>query len=190
MNEAAIMSYIAVPALIFVARVADVTIGTMRIVFLSKGFKYIAPVLGFFEILIWLVAVSKIFQNLDMWFYYVAYAGGFATGNLVGLIIEEKLALGFVALRIITHKPGAPLIKKLIASGYGVTTLEAQSSQGKVNVIFCIIKRSQTKKVAEIIQTVQSDAFYTLEDVRRAHQGVFPIRDQNKPTQSFWRPGK
>src|SRR5512136_2996901 len=88
-------SYVIMPLLIFLARICDVSIGTMRIIFVSKGKKNIAPILGFFEVLIWITAISKIMQNLDDYINYVAYAAGFATGNLVGMILEEKLAMGF-----------------------------------------------------------------------------------------------
>lgn len=183
------VSYILIPFLIFAARVTDVTIGTIRIVFVSKGYKYIAPVLGFFEILIWLIAMSKIFQNLDMWIYYVAYAGGFATGNLVGLTIEERLALGFVNLRIITHHSGEKLIKKLSSEGYGITKVDAEGSQGKVEIIYCIIKRSEIKKIDQIIKDIHPMAFYTIEDVKMANKGVFPSRT-SKTLFSMWRLGK
>lgn len=190
MSQEIVFSYILIPILIFLARVADVSIGTMRIIFISKGYKYIAPILGFFEVLIWLLAMSKIFQNLNMWFYYIAYAGGFATGNLIGLMIEERLALGYVNLRIIIHHSGEKLIQSLIKEGYGVTTVDAQGSQGPVSIIFCIIKRAEIKYVNQIINSVHPAAFYTIEDVRAANKGVFPIRSQIKPAQSFWRVGK
>ena len=89
-----IFTFIILPILIFIARVCDVSIGTMRIIFISRGAKILAPLLGFFEILIWLVAIGKVMQNLDNIACYVAYAGGFATGNFVGIRIEEKLAMG------------------------------------------------------------------------------------------------
>ncbi len=190
MSQEIFISYILIPVLIFLSRVADVSIGTLRIIFISKGYKFIAPILGFFEVLIWLLAMSRIFQNLDMWFYYIAYAGGFATGNLVGLMIEERLALGYVNLRIITHHSGEALIKRLIKEGYGVTTVNAQGSQGPVNIIFCIIKRAEFKIINQIIKEVHPTAFYTIEDIKSANKGVFPIRSQSKPTQSFWRMGK
>ena len=190
MTHEIFITYILIPVLIFLARVADVSIGTMRIIFVSKGYKYIAPILGFFEILIWLMAMSRIFQNLDMWFYYIAYAAGFATGNLVGLMIEERLALGYVNLRIITHHSGAALIQSLRKEGYGVTTVNAQGSQGPVNIIYCVIKRVEIKVVNQIIAKVHPTAFFTIEDVRTANKDVFPLRSQSKSVQSAWRLGK
>lgn len=174
-----VMTWVIIPLLIFFARMADVSIGTLRIVFVSKGLKFIAPLLGFVEILIWLLAMSKIFQNLDVWFYYIAYAGGFAVGNYVGLTIEERLALGHLSLRIITSEPSEELAKKLTKEGYGVTYHEAQGSRGKVDIIYCILKRSDYNLVTRIINNYNPKAFYTIEDVRYANSGVFPLKTIN-----------
>ena len=115
-------TWVIVPLLIFLARVSDVTLGTIRIVFVSKGFKLLAPILGFFEVFIWLLAMSKVIQNLDYWLYYVAYSAGFAVGNYVGLSIEERLALGYINLRIITMDSPEKLISRLSGEGFGVTS--------------------------------------------------------------------
>jgi uncharacterized protein YebE (UPF0316 family) len=184
-------TWIIIPFLIFLARVSDVTIGTIRIVFVSKGFKILAPILGFFEVFIWLLAMSKIFQNLDNWMYYVAYSAGFATGNYIGLIIEEKLALGHINLRIITMLPGDALIKRLINEGFGVTAHEAEGSRGRVNIIYCIIKRSDYKQVSSIIYEYNPRAFFTIEDIKFANEGVFPMRSMMRGSGNFpWRKGK
>lgn len=182
--------YVIIPALIFLARVSDVTLGTIRIVFVSKGMKILAPLLGFFEILIWLIAMSKIFQNLDNWFYYIAYAGGFAMGNYVGLKIEERLALGYLNIRIITQKSGLKLIKELSSAGYGVTYMDAQGSRGDVNIIYCIIKRKDITDITSIIKNYNPNAFYTLEDIRFANFGVFPGKSMIKRQVISTRKGK
>ena len=97
-------TYLLLPLLIFCARIIDVSIGTLRIIFVSKGKRNIAPLLGFFEVLVWILAISEIMQNLNNWVCYVAYAAGFAAGNYVGMIIEEKLAIGILIIRIIIIK--------------------------------------------------------------------------------------
>ncbi len=170
-----VVTWILMPILIFLARVADVTLGTLRIVFVSKGFKILAPILGFFEILIWLIAMSKIFQNLDIWLYYIAYAGGFALGNYVGLIIEEHIAIGFVSLKIITSTSGDALAKKLINEGYGITIHEALGARGVVNIIYCVLKRSDYKKVTNLILEYNPNAFFTIEDIKHTNSGVYPL---------------
>ncbi|WP_258176679.1 DUF2179 domain-containing protein [Marinilabilia salmonicolor] len=184
-------TWVLIPALIFIARVADVSIGTIRIVFVSKGLKLLAPLLGFFEIFIWLLAMTKVFENLDNWLYFIAYSAGFATGNYIGLLIEEKLALGYANLQIITQKSGIDLARKLSDEGFGVTWNDANGSRGEVTVIYCVIKRSNFKRVTEIIKKYNPRAFYTIEDIRFANQGVFPMRTIQRSVGYFpWRKGK
>ncbi|HPA70469.1 MAG TPA: DUF5698 domain-containing protein, partial [Bacteroidales bacterium] len=89
-----IVNYLLLPLFIFLARIFDVSLGTLRIIFVTKGMRIIAPLVGFFEVLIWLLAISRIMQDLDNWVSYIAYAGGFATGNFVGMYLEERLAIG------------------------------------------------------------------------------------------------
>ena len=90
--------------LIFFLRIGDVSLGTIRIIFVARGNKFIAPLLGFFEVFIWVIAISNIIQHLDNWVNYVAYAGGFAAGNFIGMLIEERLAVGVSLVRIITKR--------------------------------------------------------------------------------------
>lgn len=106
-----LFSLVILPLLIFAARLADVTIGTLRIIFISQGKRKLAPIAGFFELLIWLVAMGQIFNNLTNFIYYIVYAGGFALGNYVGLIIENKLSLGLLSLHLITKDDPEALTK-------------------------------------------------------------------------------
>ena len=171
-----LFSYWILPLLIFLARICDVSIGTMRIIFVSKGKKYLAPVLGFFEVLIWITVVSKVMQNLDNYVNYVAYAAGFATGNLVGMIIEEKLALGIQLIRVFTHQSGPELVKTLNTNGYGATTVEAHGAIEKVHLIYTIVHRNEMEKVLDLIESVNPKAFYTIEDIRASNEGIFHVR--------------
>ena len=181
-----LFTYFLLPFLIFIARIGDVSIGTVRIVMISKGQKFWAPFLGFFEVFIWLLAISKIFENLDNWVCYFAYSAGFATGNYIGLIIEEKLAFGVVKLQIITRKEASELIAILIDSGYGITHHEADGSTQKVSIIYSIIKRSDLPIVLDLIKTYNPNAFYSIEDVKFVNKGVFPVKMSSKR----WRKGK
>jgi uncharacterized protein YebE (UPF0316 family) len=190
-----LFSYGLLPALIFLARICDVSIGTMRIIFVSKGKKNIAPILGFFEVLIWITAISKIMENLDHYINYIAYAAGFATGNYVGMIIEEKLAVGIQMIRVFTHQNGLELVQSLNSSGYGATSVEAHGAKEKVHLIYTIVQRNELDKVLEVIDKFNPKAFYTIEDVRAVNEGIFPPR---KPSTIFpfsnilfqWRKGK
>ncbi len=154
------------PLLIFFVRIVDMSMDTIRILLLYKGKKMLAPVIGFFQVLIWLFAIRQIFLNLSNVACYVAYAGGFACGTYAGMIIEEKLAIGFQVIRIITRKDGASLIASLREKGYGVTTIDGQGTTGKVSIIFTIVKRSQIPAALELVKTYNPKAFYTIEDIR------------------------
>ena len=188
-------TYGVLPLLIFIARICDVSIGTMRIIFVSKGKKNIAPFLGFFEVLIWIIAISKIMQNLDNYLNYVAYAAGFATGNFIGMIIEEKLAIGIQMIRIFISENGMDLVKTLNSNGFGATTVEAHGAKEKVHIIYTIVHRNEMEQVLEVINAFNPRAFYTIEDVKAVNEGIFNPRKQNSgfPFTNImrsWRPGK
>jgi uncharacterized protein YebE (UPF0316 family) len=184
--EGATFTYFILPFLIFVARICDVSIGTIRIVMVAKGQKLVAPILGFFEVLIWLLAISRIFENLDNWVCYFAYGAGFATGNYIGMYIEEKLAMGIIKIQIITSKPADILIEKLIAAGYGITHQDAKGGSENVSIIYSIIKRTELPKMEEQIKTYNPNAFYSIEDVKYVSHGIFTEKTNAKR----WRIGK
>lgn len=169
-----IFTWIILPLLIVLARICDVTLGTIRIMFLARGQKWIVPLLGFFEILIWLLAIRQIMQNLSNVVCYFAYAGGFALGNLIGMSIEERLAFGKVIVRIITAKDGSDLILSLSKKGIGVTNVPAKGAKGNVSVIFTIVDRSDLQKVIQMVERFNPKAFYTIEDVKSVKKGIFP----------------
>ncbi|MFZ0280426.1 MAG: DUF2179 domain-containing protein [Bacteroidales bacterium] len=190
-----LFTYAIMPLLIFLARICDVSIGTLRIIFVSKGKKNIAPVLGFFEVLIWIIAISKIMQNLDNYINYVAYAAGFATGNFVGMIIEEKLAMGIQMIRIFINERGMELVQILSKNGFGATTVEAHGSKEKIYLVYSIVHRDELEKVLNVITCFNPKAFYTIEDVKAVNEGIFNPRKQKTviPFTNIlreWRKGK
>jgi uncharacterized protein YebE (UPF0316 family) len=138
-----IYTWIVIPFLIFAARIFDVSLGTVRVIFVSRGFKYLAPAVGFFEILIWLLAIGQIMKNLSNPVCYIAYAGGFALGNFVGIYIAEKLSLGLVMIRVVTKKDAAPLVDFLKGENYGVTSVDGHGTSGQVKVVFTIVPRRE-----------------------------------------------
>ena len=190
-----LFSYLIMPLLIFLARICDVSIGTMRIIFVSKGKKQLAPILGFFEVLIWIVAISKIMQNLDNYINYVAYAAGFATGNFVGMMIEEKLAMGIQMIRVFTSDRGMELVTVLNKNGFGATTVEAQGSKEKIFIVYSIVHRNELEKVLNVINCFNPKAFFTIEDIKAVNEGIFHPKRQNNVFQFTniireWRKGK
>lgn len=172
-----VFSWVILPFLIFLARICDVTVGTIRIICVSRGQKFFASLLGFFEVLIWLAAIGQIMQNLNNVACYIAYASGFAMGNFIGITLEEKLAMGILMVRIITPVKGTDLINHLKEAGYGVTSIDANGALGPVNLIYTVIKRSALNDVIQEINRFNSKAFYSVEDIRSVNQGVFPSKE-------------
>lgn len=185
LTNAEVFSWVILPLLIFLARICDVTIGTIRIIFVSRGQKVFASLLGFCEVLIWLVAIGQIMKNLNNVACYIAYAGGFAMGNYIGIALEGKLAMGVVLVRIITRQDGNELIACLREAGYGVTSIDAKGAIGPVHVIYTVIKRTSLGEVVEIIHRFNPKAFYSVEDIRTVREGVFPEKQPSMIGQCF-----
>jgi uncharacterized protein YebE (UPF0316 family) len=166
-------TWVGLPFLIFLARITDQSIGTIRLIFLSKGFRRLAPFIGFFESLIWLLAIREILNHLDNYMCFIAYAGGFATGNYIGMLLEEKISIGTVIVRVIPRRETSQLLNYLTENNYGFTVVDAQGSKGDVKIIFCIIKRKDLEHFISLIKTYNPNAFYSIEDVRTVNEGIF-----------------
>ena len=173
-GSSGLFEWVILPVLIFCARICDVSLGTIRVIFISKGIKYLAPLIGFFEVIIWLVAIGQVMNNLTNVASYIAYGGGFAMGTLIGMLIEEKISLGFTSVRIITKEDPSRLVDYLRSQNYGVTTVDGQGATGQVKMVFSIIRRQDLFTVVEVIKKFNPAAFYSIEDVKSVSEGVFP----------------
>ena len=171
--------WLVIPLLIFIARIMDVSIGTLRVISIAKGMKMLAPVLGFFEVSIWLLAIGVILQNLNNWQNFIAFALGFAAGNYVGILIENKLALGTASLRIITRRDASELEMVLREKGYGLTSMDAEGKSGPVKVLFMLVSRSELPGIIKTVNKYNPHAFYSIEDVRFVNEGIFPPRKRS-----------
>ena len=169
-----VFKWVILPILIFLARLTDVSLGTLRIIFVSRGIKYLVPVIGFIEINIWLLAISQIMQNLNHPIYSFAYAAGFALGSFVGITIEEKLSIGTVIVRIITKHDIPQLVDCLRSEGYGVTTIDGEGVKGPVKIILAVIRREDLHDVLAHVEKIHPHAFYSVEDVRSVGEAMFP----------------
>jgi len=155
-----------VPLFIFLARICDVSLGTLRIVFVSKGMRLRAAALGFIEVLIWIIIVAQIIGHLNNWVNFVAYAAGFSAGTYLGMWIENRLKVETLIVRIITAANIDELVKKLKNSGFMLTRVGAEGSLGPVEIVFTIVKRKRWNDVKGIIESFDSDAFYSVEEVK------------------------
>ncbi|MCH7397459.1 DUF2179 domain-containing protein [Belliella sp. DSM 107340] len=182
-----IFNYVIMPLMIFFARVMDVSINTLRIMFMLNGKKKIAPILGFFEALIWLLAIGQIFQNINNPMSYLAYAGGFAMGTFVGMTIEEKLALGRVLVRVITPTPMPELIDYMKEKNFRFTSVGAEGRFGKVNLLFTVMKRDALTEFVGKVKSFNDKAFYTIESVKRVSEDELNVmEDRPRFTTKLW----
>lgn len=177
--------WVVLPLLIFSARVIDVSIGTIRIISVSRGRKVLSSLLGFFEVMIWLLAIGQIFNNLTNPLYYIAYGGGFATGNFIGIWIEEKLAMGVLVMRTITKKDASELIATMREQGYMATNVLADSTAGKVNIIYTLLKRSDLDEVIALIKDFHPHAIWSVSDAREASEAIPPFRTKRNIVSVF-----
>jgi uncharacterized protein YebE (UPF0316 family) len=175
------------PFMIFFGRICDVTLGTLRIIFVSKGEKYKAPLIGFFEVFIWIMIISQVLARANDLLSYVSYAGGYASGNYVGILIEKRIAYGIVLCRIYTQKNGKDLVQILSGLNIGATMTHGIGSTNEVDIIEAVIGRKEMKKLERLLTEFDSNIFYVVEDVRTKKNGIFPKR---KTILSRWRVGK
>jgi len=140
-------NWIILPLLIFISRLGDVTLATLRNIFVSKGFKKVVPFLGFVEVLIWLIAMRQVFSHLNNLACFFAWASGFAMGTYCGMLIEEKLALGTQIIRIITDKDPSEMIASFKKMQQGITIVDGEGAQGPIKLIFTIVNRSNKKQI-------------------------------------------
>ena len=169
-----LFAWVILPILIFCARICDVTLGTIRVIFISKGIKYLAPLIGFFEVIIWLLAIGQVMNNLTNIVAYIAYGAGFALGTFIGMLIEEKISIGLLSVRIITKEDPAELMQYLRSQKYGVTSIDGEGATGRVKMVFTIIKRQDLGHVVGIIKEFHQNAFYSVEEVKSVAEGIFP----------------
>ena len=170
-----IFSYLILPLLIFLARICDVSISTIRIIYMLGGRRYASTILGFFECFIWLMAIRQIFQHLDNWVCYVAYPAGFASGIFVGMLIEEKIAYGKVIVRIITRKDVLPFIQFLNQQDFRYTKVDAEGPDGHENLVFTVLQRERLDELLKKLKEILPTAFYTIEKVKAAAEsGALP----------------
>jgi uncharacterized protein YebE (UPF0316 family) len=166
---------------IFVAEMTVVTLSTLRTIFVTRGMKVLAPLLGFFEVTLWLVAIGEVMKNLSDFRCSLAFAGGFTLGNFLGIMIEQGLALGSVVVRSITTKDATPLVRELRAACYGVTCIDGQGATGPVQVVITVVPRRELAGVIAIQKRFDPDLFYSVDSLQTATSGVSPAPRRRLP---------
>jgi uncharacterized protein YebE (UPF0316 family) len=164
------------PVFIFFAELTVVTISTLRTIFVARGMKFLAPMLGCVEVSIWLFAIGQVMRNLSDVTCSAAFAGGFTLGNFLGVLIEGKLAMGNAVVRIITPKDAGDLIDALRKAGYGVTAVDARGATGPVQIVLTVVRRRDLGRVVALAKDFDPKVFYSVDDLKEAAQGVAPRR--------------
>ncbi len=159
--------------MIFGLRITDMSLDTLRVLFVVRGRKQIAWVLGFCQSAVYVIAIAKVLSNLGNPLPVLGYAAGFATGNVLGMYVEERLAIGHIQLQIVTKKRGAALAKALREGGYGVTEISARGKDGSVRLLTASVLRKDLAHAQAIVHETDQDAFVTSEDVRPVRRGFW-----------------
>lgn len=181
-----IYTWFILPLLIFLARIGDVSMETIRVIYITRGIKYLAPFIAFFEIIIWLLAMEVVMSDLSNIANFFAFAFGYATGTYVGLIIEEKLSIGMVIMRIVTTEESNEEIAAFLETeNFGVTSMDAKGTRGNVKLLLSLVNRADVPRITGHIQTTNPNAFFSIEDVRYVNQGVFRPKKPNAITGFF-----
>lgn len=181
-----LFAYIVLPVLIFLARIMDVSINTIRIIYVLGGRRMTATLLGFFESFIWLMAIRQIFEHLDNWVCYIAYPGGFAMGILVGMMIEERIAYGKVIVRIITRKDVSELIMFLNNQQFRYTRVDSEGLDGPESLVFTVLPRENLEELLTKMKNILPTAFYTVEKVNRAAESGAVVQESTRWSIASW----
>lgn len=159
--------------IIFLARVGDMSLDTLRVLMVMRSKKKIAWVLGFFQSAIYILAISGVLRNVGNPLNILGYAAGFATGNVVGMLIEERLAIGFIHLRIISSRLGCAIAERMRTEGFAVTEIPARGKDGMVTMLVCSVFRKSVEQVHRLVNAVDPEAFITAEEVRPVRRGFW-----------------
>lgn len=165
------------PIAVFFLRVTDVSMATVRMLLIMRGRRFLAPLIGFFEILIWVTAIGIVVQHLQSPLHVVGYAGGFAAGSFLGLLLEERLALGLATIRTVVRSGGPELSAELREAGFGVTEMAGRGREGVVEVLYSVLPRRRVPTALELIHRGAPDSFVVVDEPRGVHRGwLYPAK--------------
>ncbi len=158
-------------ALIFILRVCDVSMGTIRTIYTLQGRKYLSTGISFIEVTIFIFAISQVIGNIDNPILMLAYSGGFAAGTFIGMLLEEKFAIGYAQLRIISRDKGKEIARGLWARDFGATMLRGHGKEGEVDMLFSIVPRKNLKECLNIASIIDDQSFVSIADSRYFYRG-------------------
>jgi len=159
--------------LIFALRIIDMSLSTMRFMMMARSYKLLAGIFGFFGSIVFIVAIRPVIQNLDDWGNLIGYAAGFSTGMVLGLILEERLAMGFTFFRIVSSRRGCEVAEKLRMAGFAVTEIPAWGKDGSVALLHCYVQRKRFDELVRLVNDADAEAFIAAEQVRSVRRGYW-----------------
>ncbi len=165
---------------IFLARICDVSLGTIRTVMIVRGRRLLSALIGFVEVAIFIVVITRVIQHIDTWINVVAYAGGFAAGTYVGMTLESYLVPGRILMRVISREAVASISTALRAAGFGLTEISGFGKDGPVVMLESVIRRREMPRFVQLVEEVDERAFITSEDMRSISRGYLLRRDKSK----------
>lgn len=176
------------PLAIFIGRVTDVSLGTVRTIMVFRGFRALAATIGFVEVCIWTVASAQVLANLDRWYLVIAYAGGFGAGNYVGVWLESKLAMGTELVRAISLKGNGQLAQTLRSHGFRAIELAGNAGPGQpCEIVLIVTKRRRIRRLLSLIDDADPDAVYSLSDIKHAYEGPSELLNKKPFFNAGWR---
>lgn len=184
MFEFDFFDFVFLPLMIFVARVSDVTLATVKLMFVVNNARKIAAFLGFFEALITILALSRIMQDASNMAAYVMYAAGFAAGTYIGMRIEEKLAYGSVVIRVISKKIPDSLLEYLASNQHRYSMVDANDQSGNTQILFTVCKRSRVSAFLKNLESTAPEALYTIEGLKQVSHDLLPEQQKKAPSPS------
>lgn len=164
------------PLAIIAARIMDVSLGTVRVIAINRGDKHLAPLIGFFEVLIWIIIINQLLSSFQHWSWYVAYALGFASGTYIGMYISEQFSIGKAVVRVMTETSGTELIKELEKSNYKMAVVKTTLNTHKGVMLFVTIDSDELDRLIALIHTTNPKAVFSVEDVRRVSNELVSSR--------------
>jgi len=161
------------PIVIFLLRVTDMTLDTLRVLIVIRGLKAIAWILGFFQSAVWVIAVTSVLGNLGNAWNLIGYAAGFASGNVVGMLIEERVAIGHGHLRVISSTLGSAISEAIRSAGYAATEIAGRGKDGAVTLVVSSVRRRDIDRIQKEVARVDPEAFVAVEEIRPLHRGFW-----------------
>ena len=159
--------------LIFGLRIIDVSLATLRLLMVMRGQKALAWIFGFIQASLFIIAISAVLKDIGNWLNIIGYAAGYATGNVVGMLLEEKIAIGYSHIRIISSGRGNEVAEHLRAAGFAVTEVFGYGKDGAVSLLNCSVRRKKMHHISTLVEEIDSNAMITAENIRPVHRGFW-----------------